>query len=82
MRKIPMLVAAIWSLQLPFSHAQEKQLFNGTVLDEYNAPLAGATITVLKTNQHTATDHHGQFILPTLSKGTYDIRINAIGYKT
>lgn len=82
MRKIPMLVAAIWSLQLPLSHAQEKQLFNGTVLDEYNTPLAGATITVLKTNQHTATDHHGQFILPTLSKGTYDIRINAIGYKT
>ncbi|WP_293937542.1 TonB-dependent receptor [Sphingobacterium sp. UBA5996] len=82
MRKIPMLVAAIWSLQLTFTHAQEKQLFNGTVLDEYNAPLAGATITVLKTNQHTATDHHGQFILPTLSKGTYDIRINAIGYKT
>lgn len=82
MRKIPTLVAAIWSLQLTFTHAQEKQLFNGTVLDEYNTPLAGATITVLKTNQHTATDHHGQFILPTLSKGTYDIRINAIGYKT
>ncbi|MDR6735576.1 TonB-dependent receptor [Sphingobacterium sp. 2149] len=82
MRKIPMLVATIWSLQLTFTYAQEKQLFNGTVLDEYNAPLAGATITVLKTNQHTATDHHGQFILPTLSKGTYDIRIHAIGYKT
>lgn len=80
MRKIPMLVATIWSLQL--THAQEKQPFNGTVLNEYNTPLAGATITVLKTNQHTATDHHGQFILSTLTKGTYDIRINAIGYKT
>lgn len=82
MRKIPMLVATIWSLQLTQTHAQEKQPFNGTVLNEYNIPLAGATITVLKTNQHTATDHHGQFILSTLAKGTYDIRINAIGYKT
>ncbi|WP_286859375.1 MULTISPECIES: TonB-dependent receptor [Sphingobacterium] len=82
MRKIPMLVATIWSLQLTHTHAQEKQPFNGTVLNEYNTPLAGATITVLKTNQHTATDHHGQFILSTLAKGTYDIRINAIGYKT
>lgn len=80
MRKLPMLVAAIWSLQL--TQAQEKQLFNGTVFDEYNAPIAGATITVLKTNQHTATDHRGQFILSTLAKGSYDIRINAIGYKT
>jgi len=82
MRKIPMLVATIWSLQLTQTHAQEKQPFNGTVLNEYNTPLAGATITVLKTNQHTATDHHGQFILSTLAEGTYDIRINAIGYKT
>ncbi|PUV22561.1 TonB-dependent receptor [Sphingobacterium athyrii] len=82
MRKIPMLVATIWSLLLTQTHAQEKQLFHGTVLNEYNSPLAGATITVLKTNQHTATDHLGQFILSTLAKGTYDIRINAIGYKT
>lgn len=82
MRKIPMIAALIWTMHLSQSQAQEKLSLNGTVLDEQNTPLAGATITILKTKNHVATDHNGQFIFTSLPEGSYDIQIKAIGYKT
>lgn len=82
MHRLPIIVALIWSLQMTQTYAQEKQAFNGIVLDEHNTPLAGATITVLKTKNHIAADTNGQFVLTSLPAGTYDIQIKAIGFKT
>lgn len=82
MRKLPMIAALIGSMYLAQTHAQENQPFQGTVLDEQNNPLVGATITVLKTKSHTATDTHGHFVFSSLPDGSYDIQIKAIGFKT
>lgn len=82
MHKLPMIAALIGSMYLAQTHAQENQPFQGTVLDEQNNPLVGATITVLKTKSHTATDTHGHFVFSSLPDGSYDIQIKAIGFKT
>ena len=59
---------------------------NGTVFDQDKAVLPGVTVTV--TNEATGiardavTGAEGRFILPTLTRGTYTVRVELPGFQT
>lgn len=59
---------------------QGAQYCTGTVVDEEDEPLIGATVMVQGTNQGTATDIDGNFTLPNVKRGA-TIVVNYVGYK-
>ncbi len=61
--------------------AQTTGTISGVVVDESGDPLAGANIMVEGTSTGTATDFDGKFEI-TIPVGSYDIRVEFIGYKT
>lgn len=55
----------------------------GTVIHfETEAPLAGATITVIETGQTVVTDAQGNFILTIQAAGNYSFRVEKEGFTT
>src|SRR5581483_197909 len=58
----------------------------GKVVDEQGGVLPGATVTVRQTETNTtrsgATNAAGQFYLPSLPAGTYEITIDMQGFTT
>ncbi len=62
-----------------FAHAQS--VFKGTVLDENEVPLSGATIIVKGTTNGVVTDFDGNFVIE-LSTGSEILIISYIGYLT
>ena len=56
-----------------------QQIVNGTVTDELGAPLPGATISVIGTNDGTTTDFDGNYSITT-SNGV-ELQISYIGYQ-
>src|SRR5690349_19720576 len=58
----------------------------GTVTDQTGAVLAGATVSVIDTERGLArtltTDLAGEYNAPTLTPGTYTVRVEANGFKT
>ena len=58
----------------------------GVVVDQSGAVLPGATVTALnaETNQarSATTDGRGQFVIPALPPGTYDVRAELAGFGT
>src|SRR3954471_14768523 len=53
----------------------------GQVVDlQSRAPVLGATVNLVGTHLHSATDSVGRFRHPSLSAGTYIIEVRAIGY--
>jgi TonB-dependent starch-binding outer membrane protein SusC len=59
-RKVLVLLLATFSFMLSF--AQER-VITGTVRDDKQAPLSGATVTVKNTNSITVTDNQGRFTI-------------------
>ncbi len=57
------------------------QVIEGSVTTRTGAPIAAATISVLNNTQATASNNEGRFSI-SLSKGTYQIAISALGYAT
>ncbi len=56
------------------------QQFTGKVFDATTKePVVGATIQIMNTNIGTATDNHGTFLLPNITK-TAKIKVSTIGY--
>ena len=57
----------------------------GTVTDQTGAVLPGATVSVIDTQRGLArtltTDSAGEFNAPTLTPGTYTVRVEAKGFK-
>jgi hypothetical protein len=49
---------------------------------EDHDPLSGASITVVSTILGAATDRNGNYRLPDLLPGTYNIEVGRVGYKT
>jgi len=88
-RKTRYLLAAILGV-LPFSLALFAQgnfgRILGTVTDQTGAVLPGATVSVIDTQRGLArtltTDSAGEFNAPTLTPGTYTVRVEAKGFKT
>ena len=58
---------------------------SGGVLDQQQAAVPGATVTVRDAakgvTQNTTTDREGRFVFPQLSPGTYTLSIEAAGFK-
>lgn len=52
----------------------------GTVVDETNQPLAGATVTVKGTQKSTGTDTNGKFLLSGLPSGSVTLQVTFVGY--
>ena len=58
----------------------------GSVTDQTGSVISGATVTVANTQTGTSrtltTDSAGEYVAPSLSPGTYDVRAAAPGFKT
>ena len=65
-----------------FSYGQTNYQLKGTVVDENNKPLIGASVFLYPVEKGTITDAGGDFIFNNLSNGKYTIEISFIGYKT
>lgn len=76
-----MLLVGI-SISYNFSNAQTHFEINGTVVDENNKPLAGASVLLFPVKKGTITDTKGFFVIKGLSKGKYKIETSFLGYKT
>ncbi|MFM8912671.1 MAG: carboxypeptidase-like regulatory domain-containing protein, partial [Flammeovirgaceae bacterium] len=72
------VVAAAMLLVLQ-AHAQ--QALRGSVKDEKNEPLIGATVTLVKTGAVTVTDGNGNFSFPFATEGTYEAEVRFLGYQ-
>lgn len=70
------------SILYNFSNAQTHYEVNGTVVDEYNEPLIGASIFLFPIKKSTITDANGHFSINNLPKDKYVIEIYFVGYKT
>jgi hypothetical protein len=78
------LVALLFSLAL-FAQANFGRIL-GTVTDQTDAVLPGASISIIDTQRGLArtvtTDEAGQYNAPTLIPGTYTVRVEFPGFKT
>lgn len=63
-------------------HARGQQMLSvkGSVKDEKNLVLPGATIFLTNTKSITASDNHGEFHLDNLMPGNYQLVVKMIGY--
>ncbi len=58
------------------------QSIRGTVIDNAsNSPLAFVNIIIQNTNKSTTTDSMGNFILPSIVVGRYNIQVSMMGYE-
>ena len=69
----------ILSKQDPLAVASKVKNINGTVIDEDNEPIIGATITVEGTSQGTITDINGNFAIANVPEEA-SINVTYIGY--
>ena len=63
----------------PLAVASKVKNINGTVIDESNEPIVGATITVAGTSQGTITDINGNFVISNVPEEA-SINVTYIGY--
>jgi hypothetical protein len=82
-------LAIICALPLGISsaaHAQARGSFSGNIVDKGGSvvPSASVTVTSQSTGQTRAvkTDEAGHYIVPLLSVGTYNVRIDASGFQS
>ena len=61
---------------------QALQQVTGTVRDENNKPVEGATVALKKLSLITSTDKQGQFVLSNVPAGSYEVEITFVGYQT
>jgi hypothetical protein len=81
------LSLAVFLLLVPVSaHAQVSAMVNGTVDDPSGAVISGATVTITSIStremRSTSTNGEGYFSFPALLTGSYDLKIEAKGFKT
>ncbi|MBE2256362.1 MAG: TonB-dependent receptor [Ignavibacteria bacterium] len=60
--------------------AQSSGSIGGTVYDENNRPLEGATIKIEGSNIGALSDENGKYVILNVDVGTYNVSANAIGY--
>lgn len=73
----------VWLLLLagPALYAQQKVTVKGTVTDQQNAPLPGATVQCINVSRGTATDLNGNFAIANLpALKNLKLRISFTGY--
>ena len=65
-----------------YSYAQSHFELQGSVVGENNKPLTGASVVLSPIKKGAVTDTQGNFIFEKLPKGSYEIAISFIGFKT
>src|SRR5262245_46352906 len=77
-----MIAAALLTATAGF--AQATSTFNGRVLDQGDAVLPGVTVTATNTStgvaRTTVTNADGQYSMPGLEPGTYEIKTDLVGF--
>src|SRR5437879_11651307 len=87
-RSVSTIVAAVTMLTLAASSYGQTSLatLRGKVADQQGGVLPGATVTARQTETNTtrtgATNETGQFYLPSLPAGTYEISVEIQGFST
>lgn len=74
------ILLLMMGLMLGFA-ASAQTIVTGTVVDEADQPLIGATVIVPGTTQGTSTDLNGTFSFQ-VKKGTEEIQVSYLNYKT
>ncbi|OQP65231.1 hypothetical protein A3860_16305 [Niastella vici] len=78
-KMISLLVAGLICYATTFS--QLTQTIRGTVTDQLlQTPLAGATVSITGTNKKVVADSLGNFRIPNVAAGTYNLMISHINY--
>jgi len=83
-RQFKYLIFSVISLFVSLSifAQQPTQSIRGTVIDNAsNAPLPFANIVILNSSKGAITDSLGNFTLPNIAVGRYDIQISMIGFE-
>ena len=80
------LVASVVLMTSGLASAQATSTFNGRVLDQGDAVLPGVTITATNIStgvmRTTVTNDEGQYSMPGLDPGVYDVRTELAGFST
>ncbi|GAA5521398.1 TonB-dependent receptor [Aliifodinibius salicampi] len=68
---------------LPYAvFAQSKGTLEGAVVDaETSEPIPGANIFIPELSKGAATDSEGNFTIPSIAPGNYDVEISFVGYQ-
>ena len=75
------LVLALLLVALPAIATAQDTKLSGTVTDaETGAPIPGATVVIVGTQQGAATDSEGQYVILGLNPATYAVRVSFVGY--
>lgn len=78
----PSVFLAVLILSLTVAHAQESGRVIGLVLDKVSEePLPGANILLEGTTIGAASDLNGEYLIPKVSPGSYNLVVKYIGYK-
>ncbi len=62
--------------------AQNTYTLSGKVLDDHGHELIGATVRIMNTSHGAVTNTKGEYIIPHIVAGKYDLAISFIGYET
>jgi hypothetical protein len=86
-RPVLHLLAALLCLLAPVAlQAQQSSSINGAVTDQNGGVIPNAEVTVTNTAQGTAakttTNRTGEYSVPALEAGTYNLQVKAPGFKT
>jgi len=58
-----------------------KGIISGKVVEGVtNEPVPGANVVIVGTDRGAATDLNGEFVIPNLEAGIYQVRVSALGY--
>ena len=71
------LLVLLWAMP---GYAQTGSI-QGTVQDENQQPLAGASVHIVELNRQAGTDDQGHYTLTGIADGTYTLRVSYIGYE-
>jgi len=85
MRRIPTTTLVVFLLLVLCAHrsfAQDNGGISGTVVDRRtNHAIPFASVTLVGTRHGVLTDSEGQFLISGLPPGTYEVRVQFLGYK-
>ena len=55
--------------------------FSGSVTDENNDPVIGASVKITELSIGSSTDLEGKFLITKIPSGNYEVTVSAVGYK-
>src|SRR5215472_9195931 len=83
--RLPLLGLLLWMILTVAAVGQESATLTGTVTDSTGAAIPGAKIA-LRSTEHgidrtTSSNAQGEWALPAVPPGAYDLTVNATGFK-